>query len=63
MPVNVTVEGTAPGIHCLPYVKTDESGTFPVANASAAGATLKVGDEREGTAHGAVVEFGGGTKD
>jgi hypothetical protein len=62
-PVSVTVEGAAPGIHRLPYMKTDESGTFPVTNASGASAILKVGDEREETAHGAVVEFGGGTKD
>jgi hypothetical protein len=61
--VCVTVEGTAPGIHRLPYMKTDESGTFPVANASAARAILKVSDEREETEHGAVVEFGGGTRD
>ncbi len=62
-PVTVTVEGTAPGIHRLPYMKTDESGAFPVANASTANATLKVGDEREETVRGAVVEFGGATKD
>lgn len=62
-PVTVTVEGAAPGIHRLPYMKTDESGTFPVTNASGASAILKVGDEREETARGAVVEFGGGTKD
>lgn len=62
-PVTVTVEGTAPGIHHLPYMKTDESGTFPVANASGARAVLQVGDEREEVAHGAVVEFGGGTRD
>ena len=62
-PVTVTVEGAAPGIHRLPYMKTDESGTFPVTNASGASAILKVGDEREETARGAVVEFGGGTRD
>jgi hypothetical protein len=62
-PVTVTVEGAAPGIHRLPYMKTDESGTFAVTNASGASAILKVGDEREETARGAVVEFGGGTKD
>jgi hypothetical protein len=62
-PVTVTVEGTAPGIHRLPYMKTDESGTLPVANASAARAILEVGDEREETERGAVVEFGGGTRD
>ncbi len=62
-PVTLTVEGAAPRIHRLPYMKTDESGTFPVTNASGASAILKVGDEREETARGAVVEFGGGTKD
>jgi hypothetical protein len=62
-PVTVTVEGTAPGIHRLPYMKTDESGTLPVANASAARAILEVGHEREETTRGAVVEFGGGTRD
>ena len=62
-PVSVTVEGTAPGIHRLPYMKTDESGTFSVANASRAGALLMIGDEREETSSGAVVEFGGGTKE
>jgi hypothetical protein len=62
-PVSVTVEGTAPGIHRLPYMKTDESGTFSVANASRARAILKIGDERGETSSGAVVEFGGGTKE
>lgn len=62
-PVTVMVEGTAPGIHRLPYMKTDESGTLPVVNASAARAILEVGDEREETTRGAVVEFGGGTRD
>jgi hypothetical protein len=62
-PVSVTVEDAAPGIHRLPYMKTDESGAFPVANASSAGAILQVGDQREETARGAVVEFGGGTRD
>jgi len=61
--VTVTVEGRAPGIHHLPYMKTDESGTFPVVNASGARAVLQVGDEREEVEHGAVVEFGGGTRD
>ena len=44
-------------------LQEDESGTFPVANASTARAILKVSDEREKTEHGAVVEFGGRTRD
>jgi hypothetical protein len=60
MPVSVTVEGFAPGIHRLPYTKTDGSGTFPVANASVARAIMKIGEERMETSCGAVVEFGGG---
>ncbi len=61
--VEATLEGNAPGIHRLPYAKTDGSGTFPVANASLARATLKV--ERTGkveileTDGGAVLEMGG----
>ena len=62
-PVTVTVESSAPGIHRLPYMKTDESGTFPVANASAARATMRIGDKRVETSSGAVVEFGGGAKE
>ena len=63
IPVIVTVEGNSPGIHRLPYMKTDESGTFPVANASLAGATMTVAGERVETRCGAVVEFGGETKE
>ena len=61
--IEATLEGNAPGIHRLPYAKTDGSGTFPVANASLARATLKV--ERAGkvetleTDGGAVLEMGG----
>ncbi|MGB7465394.1 MAG: hypothetical protein WBW14_21040, partial [Candidatus Acidiferrum sp.] len=44
-------------------LQEDESGTFPVANASTVRAILKVSDEREKTEHGAVVEFGGRTRD
>jgi hypothetical protein len=62
LPVTVTVEGAAPGIHRLPYTKTDGSGTFPVANASMARATLSIGEERLETSSGAVVEFGGKTR-
>ena len=40
--IEATVEGTAPGIHRLPYAKTDGSATFPVANASFARASVKL---------------------
>jgi hypothetical protein len=63
MPVSVTVEGTAPGIHRLPYTKTEGSGTFPVANASVARAIMKIGEESMETSCGAVVEFGGGASE
>jgi len=61
-PVHVIVEGTAPGIHRLPYTKTDGVGTFPVANASMARATVKIGDVTLEARTGAVVEFGGEVK-
>jgi len=59
--VEVTIEATAPGIHQLPYEKTDCSGTFPVSNASLARAALLVGRNRETleTPFGAVLEMGG----
>ncbi len=59
-PVTATVEGIKPGIHRLPYTKTDQTGTFPVSNASIARATLNIDNERMETSSGAVVEFGGG---
>jgi hypothetical protein len=61
--IEATVEGTAPGIHRLPYTKTDGSATFPVANASFARASVKV--TAKGSEHvletngGAVLEMGG----
>lgn len=60
--VETSVEGTAPEIHHLQYVKTDCSGTFPVANASLARASVrfgKAGAEFLETATGAVLEMGG----
>ena len=62
LPVEATVEAGAPGIHVLPYVKTDCSGTFPVSNASFANAVVRFG--RNGaevleTIGGAVLEMGG----
>lgn len=58
-PVEIEVEASAPGIHRLPYLKTDGSGTFPVANASLARARLKIGNEILESAVGAVLEMGG----
>lgn len=59
-PVEAVIEGIAPGVHELPYTRTDGSGTFPVSNASMASATLsfKDGSTLE-TQTGAVLEFGG----
>ncbi len=59
-PIETLVESAAPGIHVLPYMKTDWSGTFPVSNASAASAVVKFG-RREilETQNGAVLEMGG----
>jgi len=58
-PIEATIDGTAPGVHELPYTRTDGSGTFPVSNASFARAkvTLGQGDVLE-TETGAVLEMG-----
>lgn len=61
-PIEVAVEAQAPGIHQLPYLKTDCSGTFPVWNASLADAIVrfgKDGGESLETRGGAVLEMGG----
>jgi hypothetical protein len=61
-PLEATIEASAPGIHELPYLKTDCSGTFPVSNASLAYAVVrcgKNGGEALETNGGAVLEFGG----
>jgi len=59
-PIEAVIEGAAPGVHELPYTKTDNSGTFPVSNASLARATLKLGPgETLQTETGAVLEMGG----
>ncbi len=59
-PIEALLEGTAPGIHELPYTKTDASGTFPVSNASLARAFIKLGvPETLATETGAVLEMGG----
>jgi hypothetical protein len=62
LPVQATVEASTPGIHVLPYLKTDCSGTFPVSNASLANAIVrfgKNGTEVLETIGGAVLEMGG----
>jgi hypothetical protein len=61
-PFEATIEGLPPGIHQLPYLKTDCSGTFPVSNASVANATVrfgKNGSEILETIGGAVLEMAG----
>jgi hypothetical protein len=60
--IEAIIEAEGPGIHVLPYVKTDCSGTFPVSNASLARATLRLGNnpgETLETGTGAVLEMGG----
>jgi hypothetical protein len=59
-PIEASIEGLAPGVHELPYTKTDGSGTFPVSNASLAHAIVKLGQsETMETGAGAVLEMGG----
>jgi len=59
-PIEVSIEGVAPEVHELPYMKTDGSGTFPVSNASLARAIIKLGrSEALETETGAVLEMGG----
>jgi hypothetical protein len=59
-PVEVSIEGNVPGVHELPYTKTDGSETFPVSNASLARAIIKLGQsETLETESGAVLEMGG----
>jgi hypothetical protein len=58
--IEAFIEGLAPGVHELPYTKTDGSGTFPVSNASLARAIVKLGQsETLETGTGAVLEMGG----
>lgn len=62
LPLEATIEASAPAIHVLPYLKTDCSGTFPVSNVSFANATAYLGHNRAEileTIGGAVLEFGG----
>jgi len=59
-PLEASIEGIAPGVHELPYTKTDGSGYFPVSNASLARATVKLGhSETLETETGAALEMGG----
>jgi len=60
--LHAIIEADAPGIHELPYAKTDCAGTFAVRNASLARATVRFGESQGEvleTPHGAVLEFGG----
>jgi hypothetical protein len=58
--IEATIAGTAPGVHKLPYTRTDGSGTFPVSNASLARAEVQLGQsETLETETGAVLEMGG----
>jgi hypothetical protein len=54
------IDAAEPGIHELPYAKTDGSGSFPVSNASVARAMVTMGSgESVETQTGAVLEMGG----
>jgi hypothetical protein len=62
--LEVSIDGRGSAIHCLPYLKTDCSGTFDVLNNSLATAVVRL--RRRGgpaeellTGHGAVLEFAG----
>jgi hypothetical protein len=62
--LEVAISGRGPGLHRLPYLKTDCSGSFDVLNNSLASATIRL--QRPGgqleelrTPHGAVLEFAG----
>jgi len=59
-PIEAQIEGAAPGVHELPYTKTNGSGTFPVSNASLDRAIVKLRQsETLETETGAVLEMGG----
>jgi hypothetical protein len=62
MRLEATIDGRGASVHRLPYLKTDCSGTFDVANNSVAPASLLIdmadgGGERLETATGAVLEM------
>jgi hypothetical protein len=58
------IDGAGPSVHRLPYLKTDCSGSFEVANNSLARAVLRL-EQRDGpvetleTSIGAVLEMAG----
>jgi hypothetical protein len=63
--LEVAIDGRNSSLHRLPYLKTNCSGTFDVANNSLAGAVLlfeQPGTQAEKleTSDGAVLEMGGG---
>ena len=58
--LEAVLEGAAPGIQVLAYMKTDWSGTFPVSNASVARGVVKLGSGQTfETLSGAALEMGG----
>ena len=62
--LEVAIDGRGTGVHRLPYLKTDCSGTFDVLNNSSAGAFVRLqqpgGDTEElRSEHGAVLELAG----
>lgn len=64
MKLQATIDGRGPSVHCLPYIKTDCSGTFEVANNSLASASVLIeipGETptRLATTGGAVLEIVG----
>jgi hypothetical protein len=62
--LEVSIDGRGAGVHRVPYLKTDCSGTFDVLNNSLAGAVVRL-QRRRGkleelqTRQGAVLEFAG----
>ncbi|HSB75123.1 MAG TPA: hypothetical protein VLC12_05690 [Terriglobales bacterium] len=63
--LEVSIDGRGPGIHRLPYLRTNCSGSFHVLNNSLAGAVVRLlgpgGQTRElRTQNGAVLELAGG---
>jgi hypothetical protein len=66
--LEVTIDGRGAGVHRVPYLKTDCSGTFDVLNNSLAGAVVRLHGlggpaEELHTEHGAVLEFAGKAAD
>jgi hypothetical protein len=64
MRLRATIDGSRPSWHTLPYLKTNCSGSFPVANNSLASARLRIEGRGQAveileTENGAVLEKGG----